>query len=215
MQPGQRHCVLGLIGGIGSGKSRVAGELARRGARVIVADDIGHQALRHPDVKANLVRRWGTDICDPTGEIDRRKVAAIVFADPADLRALEAEVFPFIERGIEAAIAQAKQEGVSLIVLDAAIMLETGWDRVCDWIVYVDAPHDQRLERLTCQRGWTEKQMQQRAAAQWPLTEKRKRADFVVDNSGTLEELSEQVDRLLAVVDLDFPLSPTGGEGQG
>src|SRR6266496_904490 len=95
-----RKPVIGLIGGIGSGKSRVAAEFARRGARVIAGDQLGHEALRQPDVKARIVERWGPGVLDTSGEVERRKVAAIVFADPAELRALEAIVFPWIERRI-------------------------------------------------------------------------------------------------------------------
>src|SRR2546423_6582366 len=89
----QRPWVVGLIGGIGSGKSRVAAEFARRGARVIAGDQLGHEALRQPDVKARVVERWGRDILDADGEVDRRKVARIVFANATELRALEAIVF--------------------------------------------------------------------------------------------------------------------------
>jgi dephospho-CoA kinase len=177
----------------------VARELARRGARIIAADEIGHQALRHDEVKAELVRRWGPGICDEQGAIDRRQVAALVFADPDERRALEAVVFPDIERGMDEQIALARQDpSVRFIVLDAAILLETGWDRRCDWIVYVHGPRRQRLERLTQKRGWSEKEVRQRSRAQMSLSDKATRAHFVVDNSGPVPELAHQIDRLLA-----------------
>lgn len=198
MDHNQRNCVLGLIGGIGSGKSLVASELARRGAKVIVADELGHQALRQPDIRERLIRRWGAGICDETGEINRRRVAAIVFADLVELRALEAEVFPYIKHGIDAQITQARQDSqVRLVVLDAAILLETGWGNRCDWIIFVHTPRRQRFERLRRQRGWHEKEVRRRSQAQLPLTDKVTRAHFVIDNSGTPDELARQVDRLL------------------
>jgi dephospho-CoA kinase len=195
----RRKCVVGLIGGIGSGKSRVAYDLAQRGAAVIKADELGHQALRQSVVTGALRQRWGPDIFDNHGDIDRGKVAALVFADPAERQALERIVFPYIEQGIDARIAQAKLDpSVRFVVLDAAIMLETGWSQRCDWIVYVHAPRAQRLERLSRQRGWNEKEVRCRSRAQLPLTEKASHAHFVLDNSGSAEELTQQIDRLVA-----------------
>src|SRR4051794_5295036 len=102
--------VVGLIGGIGSGKSHVAAEFARRGAWVIAGDQLGHEALRQPDVRAQVVQRWGESILDPRGEVDRRRLGAIVFADAGQLRELEALVFPYIERRIAEEIARAQDD---------------------------------------------------------------------------------------------------------
>jgi dephospho-CoA kinase len=195
--------VIGLIGGIGSGKSQVAAELARRGAKIIEGDQLGHEALRQPEVRKQLQARWGPDIIPSQGAIDRRKVGAIVFANPGERRFLESVVFPYIESRIAAELALARQTAtVPLIVLDAAILLETGWGRHCDWIVYVHAPREQRVQRISQQRGWTEKEMQQRSGAQLSLTDKVSRADFVLDNSGTLDDLVRQIDQLLQAPEL-------------
>src|SRR4051794_41100098 len=88
--------VIGLIGGIGSGKSRVAAEFARRGAKVISGDELGHEALRQPEILDRIVRRWGRDLLNEKGEVDRRRLGAIVFADVKELRLLEALVHPWI-----------------------------------------------------------------------------------------------------------------------
>lgn len=190
--------VLGLIGGIGSGKSLVAAALARSGAKVISGDQLGHEALRQPDIKARVVERWTKAVLDEHGDIDRRRLGRIVFADPAERRALETLVFPRIEegfrRGIEAA---ASDPAVKLVVLDAAILLEAGWHRMCDEVIYVHAPRVLRLKRLAQQRGWSAKEVQAREQAQLPLTEKVSRADYVVDNSGTPEQTVQQVEDLL------------------
>src|SRR5262249_20169155 len=152
---------IGLIGGIGSGKSRVAAELVRHGAKVIAGDQLGHEALRQPAIREQIVRRWGEKILTPEGEIDRKKVGAIVFADTEELRALEALSFPWIERRMDEEIAAAQADPkVALVVLDAAILLEAGWDHRCDGIVFVDAPREVRLERLLEQRRWTEKEVE-------------------------------------------------------
>jgi dephospho-CoA kinase len=190
--------VIGLIGGVGSGKSRAAAEFAKYGARVISGDKFGHEALRQPDIKQQVVGRWGSEILDDKGEVDRRKLGTIVFADPRERKVLEKLVFPWIERRIEEEIARAQDDAsVKLVVLDAAIMLETGWGEACDQLVYVDAPREQRLQRLAQERGWSAQEMEKRERSQWPLAEKRKRADRILDNSGSPEELARQVQDLL------------------
>jgi dephospho-CoA kinase len=190
--------VVGLLGGIGSGKSQVAAALARHGARVIAGDQLGQAALRDPDIRARVVSRWGQGIVDAGGEIDRRRLAAIVFADPAQRKELEAITHPWIRRGIRAEVEEARHDPcATLIVLDAAVMLEAGWNDVCDHLVYVDAPREVRLERVARQRGWSEKELEAREQAQLPLTEKAVRADHVVDNSDSLEHLIRQVNDLL------------------
>jgi dephospho-CoA kinase len=190
-------CVVGLVGGMGSGKSAVAAEFARRGARVVSGDTLGHEALRQPGIRDLVARSWGPDVLDEGGEINRRKLGAIVFRDPPQRQALEALVFPWIERGLHAAVAAAQADPqVPLVLVDAAIMLEAGWDQECDRIVYVHAPRDARLRRLAEQRGWTAKEVEARENAQMPLTDKVTRADYALDNSGPPEQLVRQVDDL-------------------
>jgi len=193
-----RHPVIGLIGGIGSGKSRVASVFAERGARIISGDEAGHEALRQPDIRERIVQRWGRGVLDEHGEISRRKLGAVVFARADERQALEAMVFPWIERQLRDHIAGATADpAVTLVLLDAAIMLEAGWNKVCDAIVYVHAPRAIRLQRLAEQRGWTEKEVESREHAQLSLTDKVTRADFAVDNSGSLQQLTTQVDNLI------------------
>jgi len=183
---------------MGSGKSRVAEALARHGAKVISGDRLGHEVLFQPAIKDELVRRWGTGVLDGKGEIDRRRVAEIVFADRDERHALEALSFPRIGRRIEEEIAAAQGDpNVVFVVLDAAIMLEACWDRFCDRIVYVDTPQAVRLKRLADQRGWTTQEVSARESAQLPLAERMRRADVVVDNSGSPDDTAEQVARLI------------------
>jgi dephospho-CoA kinase len=190
--------VVGLVGGIGSGKSVVAAEFSRRGARVIAGDQLGHEALRQPEVRDRIVARWGKDLVDGLGEIQRPKLAAIVFSDEAQRKELEAITHPWIRRRIEEEVRRLKGDpAVTLIVLDAAILLEAGWNGVCDRLIYVDAPHEVRLERVARQRGWAPRVMEERELAQLPLTEKQVHADHVLDNSSTLDHLSRQVDDLM------------------
>ena len=190
--------VIGLVGGIGSGKSAVAAELVKHGGWLINADQNGHDALAQPDIKQRVVARFGQDVVDAHGEIDRRKLGAWVFADERELRALEAIVFPYIGERIRAEIDRAQgKDDVRFIVLDAAVMLEAGWSGVCDKLIFVDAPRDLRLERVRRQRGWSEADLQAREALQLPLEKKRRRADVVIDNHATSEALTAQVSAVL------------------
>jgi dephospho-CoA kinase len=192
-----RKWVVGLIGGIGSGKSRVAEAFVRRGARVVSGDEAGHEALRRPEVVAWAAERWGRSVLDDEGGVIRSKVAEIVFQDAEELKALESVVFPLIRARLKEQLDQgAGDPAVGFLVLDAAVLLEAGWNELCDRIVYVHVPRDVRLQRLARQRGWTEKEVAAREGAQLPLAEKASRADDAVDNSGPPEQTEQQVDAL-------------------
>jgi dephospho-CoA kinase len=193
-----KKLVVGLVGGMGSGKSQVAAEFARHGARVISGDPIGHEALRVPDIRRQVIARWGQKVLTAGGEVDRRTLGAIVFADPSERVALEDLLFPWIRRRLREEIQKARNDAiVPLVVLDAAVMLEAGWNDACDVLVYVDAPRSLRLQRLAKQRGWSAEETALREKAQMPLEEKRGRADHVIDNSGELAEVARQVEKLL------------------
>jgi dephospho-CoA kinase len=189
--------VVGLIGGIGSGKSVVASMLEEMGGCIIDADRFGHEALRQPDIALQVVKRWGIRVLDESGAIQRRRLASIVFADANERRALEAMVFPWIEQRIHEELVKAQHDpSVSLIVLDAAILLEKGWGRVCDRLVFVSAPREQRLARVASNRGWSAKEVEAREAAQMPLDEKRAHAHTVIENDGDRARTRLQVERL-------------------
>jgi dephospho-CoA kinase len=190
--------VVGIIGGIGSGKSLVAAEFAAHGGHLIAADQLGHEALRQPDIKARVVARWGETLLDATGQIDRKRLAAIVFADANERQALEAMTHPYIGRRIGEEIAKARSRSdVRLIVLDAAVLVEASWQGVCDHVVFVDAPREARLRRLTEKRGWSVQELEKRQRAQMSTDEKRRHADAIVENSGTPEHVAAQVQSLV------------------
>ena len=187
--------IVGLVGGIGAGKSLAAKLFAERGARVIDADALGHEALRQTEIRDAVQGRWGSEVIGNDGEVNRRKVRSIVFADPEERTALQALVFPWIDRHIRKEIAQADADPkVRLIVLDAAIMLETGWDKVCRSVIYIDASRDRRLARLIENRGWNAQQLTANEQAQMSTEEKRARADYVLMNEGSPEDLARQID---------------------
>jgi dephospho-CoA kinase len=192
--------IIGIVGGIGSGKSLVANAMRDLGGYLINADQLGHEALEQPDIKASLVQRWGDKILDAAGKANRRHIGHIVFADRRELEALESLVFPYIEKRILDEIERARGDaGVKCIILDAAIMMETGWDRHCDKIVFVDTPREIRLARLQARRGWDEKELERREAMQWPVDEKKRRADAVIVNDGEPDKVARQVKDLLVL----------------
>lgn len=197
--------VIGLIGGIGGGKSAAASILAARGAEVVDADAVGHEVLRRPEVARRVAERFGPGVVAADGQVDRRALGRVVFADPAARRDLEAIVHPPMFEELTGRIAAARSRGdAPLIVLDAAVLLEAGWDRACDAVVFVDAPRGARLDRVRRGRGWSDEELAAREAAQWPLDRKEARADRVLANDGDPARLEAEVDRLL------MTLAPAG-----
>lgn len=199
---------IGLVGGIGSGKSLVAQMFADRGGHLIQADQFGHEALRQPAIIEQLVGRWGQTVLNERGEVERRKVGGIVFADAKERKALETLVFPWIERRIREEMACADADPrVRFSILDAAILLETGWGQWCDLIVFVDAPRETRLSRVAAARGWSEKEVDAREQAQLPLTEKAAKANVIIHNHGNAAETRSQVEQIITT--LMNPSSPS------
>jgi dephospho-CoA kinase len=204
---------VGLVGGIGAGKSTAAALLAARGAWVVDADALGHEALERHDVRRRVLDRWGDRVLRADGTLDRRAIGRVVFADPAERTVLEAMVFPYITgRTLEEVRRGQANPAVRFVVVDAAVMLEAGWDGACDRLVYVDAPPGVRLARLAARSGWTAADLAAREAAQWPAEEKMARADAVVVNDGDPARLAEQIDRLLAAWGVP-PAEPPPGAG--
>jgi dephospho-CoA kinase len=190
--------VIGLIGGIGAGKSTAARCFESRGGVVIDADVIGHAALEQADIIRKIVGRWGDRVRKTDGLLDRRAIAQIVFANQEDRNALEEMVFPYIGERCRLEIAAALRDpAVLFVILDAAVMLEAGWNEIADWIVYLDAPRELRLARVAARSGWTDRDLAARETAQWTPEMKKAKADAVLINAAGAEELQLQVDRLL------------------
>lgn len=187
--------VLGLVGGIGSGKSFIAHLFSLHGAIVLDADGYGHDALKQPEIKTKISDIWGEAVFDAdTSEVNRKALGKIVFACSTAKSKLEALVFPYIETRIRTTLAAAeKMEAIPLAILDAAIMLETGWHTQCQAVVFVDAPLEVRLQRVA-KRGWDAAELKRREAAQWPLEKKKALCQFVIENSG--KEVAAEVAKL-------------------
>jgi len=188
--------ILGLTGGIASGKSAVAAELAALGAVVLDADQAAHEAINLPTVQQTLVDRWGENVLRPDGEIDRATVAQRVFSedqtDRSELQFLEETLHPRIREQFEAELAKLTADGTAVAVIDAPLLLEAGWGNLCDGLIFVDSPRADRLRRASL-RNWTEQEFAKREACQMPIAEKRQRSTHTLANSGTLESLRDQV----------------------
>ncbi len=187
--------LVGLTGNIGSGKSTVAQLLSERGATIIDADVLARRAVEvgMPAYKA-IQARWGTSIlAGENGPIDRGALRRIVFSDPAELEQLNAIVHPEVERMRAALVEQARQRGDRLVVCDIPLLFERRMTENFDRIVLVDAPRPVRLERLVRERGLKETEAMDMIVAQMPAELKRARADFIIDNDGTLTRLDERV----------------------
>ncbi|MFW6155288.1 MAG: dephospho-CoA kinase [Planctomycetota bacterium] len=190
--------MVGLVGGIGSGKSLVASMLAEMGGRVIDADGVGHAVLRRPGIIAALAERFGRGILDAEGQIDRRRLAGIAFEDPEALAALNAVVHPLMTEELAARIAALRADPAfdGPVILDAAVLLETDWHELCDVIVFVDAPREERRARVASSRGWSADELARREKNQKCLDFKRSQAHYIVRNNSSESRLRQQV-RLL------------------
>jgi len=183
--------VIGVTGGIGSGKSAASQILAELGAVVIDADRVGHEVYRPGSPGWDrVVERFGRDVVAPDGSIDRKRLGAIVFADPKQLARLNAIVHPLIRAAIGARIAAERAAGhASAVVVEAALLVEANWDQLVDEVWVVTASRAAVEARLAAQRGLDPSAIAARIRAQIGDAERAARADVIIDNSGSLEAL--------------------------
>lgn len=205
--PGSRFVpVIGIVGGIGSGKSFLARALHDRHRVVVLdADAAGHEVLEEDPVKEQLRRRFGDQVINAEGKVDRRQISQLIFGTGLAQRRARAEleeiVHPRIKQRILDQICLAgERPGLQAIILDAALMLEAGWRDLCQEILFVDTPFDQRLERVRSSRGWTEEDLKSREASQLSLEEKRREADYCVDNSQGAQHAIAQLEQVFSEI---------------
>lgn len=192
--------IIGVTGGIASGKSTVTNELGALGAAVLNADEAAHRVIEYPEIKRLLAGRWGSVVLLPDGGIDRVAVAERVFGPgtetSAERKYLESVLHPRIRAEYEAELERLRAAGRVAAVIDAPLLLEAGWGEICDQLVFVDSPRDDCLRRAQTLRNWTAAEFVAREAAQMPIEEKRRRATHVLVNDGTLEQLRQRVRKL-------------------
>ena len=189
---------IGLTGGLATGKSTVGQELSRLGCRVLKADDLGHAVLQKGgEAYASVVQAFGSDILLPDGEIERRRLAAIVFHDETKLKLLNSLVHPAVFSREETWMQQVEDADPSAIaVVEAAILVETGSHRRFDKLVLAVCDEEQQIERAMARGGVTREEALARIKRQMPLAEKKRFADYLIDTSRTMDGTIQQVARL-------------------
>jgi dephospho-CoA kinase len=195
--------VIGLTGGIASGKSAVSRMLAERGAHIIDADKLGHEAYAPgSECYRAVVRAFGNDVVAADGEIDRKALGAKVFGDPVQRRRLEGIVWPWMRGEMEKRLAALRAQGERVVVLEAAVLIEADWTPIVDQVWLVTVPRELARERIVSRNGLTPEQADARIDAQLTNEERARHASVIIENSGTLEDLERRVgeewDRLVA-----------------
>ena len=186
--------IIGILGGIGSGKSTVATEFGKLGCAVIDADKLAHALLGEKVVRAEIMGLFGPEIRDSTGNIDRGKLAETVFTDVEKLAGLNKIIHPRVLEQVEELVRKYNgQDSVKAIVLDMPLLAEVGWDKRCDSIVFVECDRELRAERAAKAGFWDEKQQRIRENFQNSLDSKVALADNSINNNSDFSELVRQV----------------------
>lgn len=201
--------VVGLTGGVASGKSFVASCFEELGAQRIDADLVAHDVLKTDRVIDQIVDCWGNEILDDDGQIDRKRLGKIVFAGPDDteLDRLESIVHPEIRIRIRKQMEKLRESAlVEVLVLDIPLLFESEYDQYCDYVIFVDASQPVRRQRAKL-RGWADDELEKREMRQLPVEEKKRRSDVVIDNSGSKEATARQLADFCQRCGLEIPLT--------
>jgi dephospho-CoA kinase len=196
MEKGKKKPIIGLLGGIGSGKSAVADAFAELGAAVIDADKLAKDLLDKPEYRDKIVANFGSEVLGENGFIDRAKLANTVFSDEKKLKTLTNIIHPAVLQQTQVLIdAYLKTETIRAIVLDVPLLAETGFEDRCGVLVFVKTIKDIRLQRAA-KRGLTPRDLEIRENFQISLDKKESMADYIVNNNSDLTVLAEQVRRI-------------------
>jgi dephospho-CoA kinase len=186
--------VIGILGGIASGKSTVAGEFARLSCKVIDADGIARELLKRKVVRNKVAGVFGKAALNAEGEIDREKLGNIVFSDADRLAVLNHIIHPLVLARVDRLIERyRRQRQAKAIVLDMPLLVEVGWHKRCDWLIFVDCSRRLRAARAKKMGIFNEEQLKMRENFQIPLDRKRRLADNVIDNNSGASQLARQV----------------------
>jgi dephospho-CoA kinase len=191
--------IIGLIGGIGAGKTTLSHEMAEHGGLVINADVHAREAIEDDDVKQQLREVFGDEVITSDGEVNRGRLADLIFENQRNRQIVESLVHPKVAARRQKMIAQAQADpDVKFIVLDVPLLFEVRLNEQCDHVVFVDTSREHRLQRLSDRRGWTDSELERREKNQMPLDRKREMADHVIDNNASEADAQRQVRDVLA-----------------
>ena len=188
--------IIGLTGGIGSGKSTIASLLKDAGCVVSDADENTSTVLKDSEVRDQLVEWWGKEVLNTDGLVNREAVSQTVFNNEIQRLKLESLIHPRVRLMQESQFSAAPSETIALVI-DAPLLVEAGLESLCDVIIFVEASKETRLQRVFDNRGWTSEELELREETQLPLDTKRNKADYVVINEGELDETHNQVKQIL------------------
>ena len=189
--------VIGLTGSIGTGKSEAARQLEALGASIISADQVGHEAYT-PQTEAweQVVVAFGNGILQEDGEIDRRKLGALVFSDPDQLEKLNQIMHPRMARMVADQIEALRGDQVDVVVVEADLLFEAGWDSLVEEVWVTDSPEKVVIERLKLRNGMSEEEARKRMSSQMGRIERLARSDYVIENSGDMAALESAIKEL-------------------
>lgn len=193
--------LIGILGGVGSGKSSVALEFEKLGCGLVDADKFAHEALQNNNVKEQLSRAFGGDIFDKTGRIDRSRLAEKAFSSKENVEKINSIIHPQVIARCEELIREfAEQKGIKAIVLDVPLLAEVGLESRCDILVFVDCSDDIRYKRLSDRGAGDMESIKKREKFQFSLDKKRKIAHYIISNNSTLSDVVEQVERIFSFI---------------
>ncbi len=203
--------IVGIVGGVGAGKSSVVRLVKALKLHVIDADQVGHEQLTVDSIRERIALTFGRHVLDSDGNISRPQLAAEVFGDSPEQqlkrKQLNEIIHPAIRAVIRSKILNVPQDA-DAIILDAALLLEAGWADECNAVIFIDTPLQLRQQRVAETRGWSIEEHRRREESQWSLDRKRSFCQFVVDNSGTPDDAAVQMEKALrSAIALSKPMS--------
>ncbi|MBC8522476.1 dephospho-CoA kinase [PVC group bacterium] len=191
--------IIGITGGIGSGKSVVANILRENGCVVADADANTKEIIERKEVQQQLIEWWGEKVMGQDGNIDRSLIASIVFSEENERNKLESLIHPLVRSLQEKAFENAPKDSIALVI-DAPLLMESGLDKECDVVIFVDSSFETRLKRVVSTRAWDEEQLRLREDVQIGLDKKRSSADYIVINDGDIAYIEQQTRSVLSLI---------------
>ena len=201
IQMGKRKVIIGILGGLGSGKSTVAAQFVRLGCGLIDADEIAHEVIAQEHIAGEIVKAFGSGVCDSNGRIDRTRLGERVFGSKADVEKLNSIVHPPVLARCEELLSELNEHrAVKAIVLDMPLLVEVGWKKRCDKLVFVACREDIKAQRAAKKGVSWKNQQKKRENFQISLDMKSKIADYIVENNSDLSTMSNQVIKIFTTI---------------